>query len=63
MIIAYCENCAGVWRVRKNLNPMLMEGICMECQDDSDAEKPLAFGLLFGEVEMHQDLPDSWLVE
>ena len=63
MIIAYCERCAGIWRVRKDRNPMTLEGACMECQDDSDTEKPLAFGLLFTDADIHQDLPDQWLAD
>jgi hypothetical protein len=63
MIIAYCERCGGVWNVRRDRNPMLMEGVCLECQDESDTEKPLAFGLLFGNAEMPEDLPEGYLYE
>jgi hypothetical protein len=63
MIIAYCERCAGVWHVQKDRNPMLMEGSCMDCQNDSDSEKPLVFGILFDGVDTLDDLPDSWLAE
>jgi hypothetical protein len=64
MIIAYCERCTGVWRVRRNADPMLLEGICMNCQEESEvAERPLAFGLLFGDVEVPEELPEGWIAE
>ena len=63
MIIAYCERCGSLWSVKKNLDPMLLEGACMDCMHESDVERPLAFGMLFGDVEVHEELPDGWIAE
>ena len=63
MIIAYCEHCRGVWRVRRDRDPQLLEGACYECQKESDVERPLAFGLLFNDAHNVEvdELPEGWL--
>jgi hypothetical protein len=61
MIIAFCENCHGIWRTEGD--PTVLQGSCMECQADSDAEKPLTFGLLLTTADCGvDDLPEEWLV-
>ncbi len=65
MIIAYCERCAGLWKVpdAKVDDPKMYDGVCLECQNESDvAERPLTFGVLLGDVEM-QELPEGWVAE
>jgi hypothetical protein len=38
-----CEYCGGHWLIESRIGPDLLEGACMDCQADSDAEKPLTF--------------------
>jgi hypothetical protein len=35
----------------------------MECATDSDTEKPLAFGLLFHDDDLPDELPTGWLAD
>lgn len=56
MIIASCERCAQQWIVPDATDADLLEGSCLECQEDSDSEKPLRFY----ELSL-PELPKSWL--
>jgi len=56
VIIARCEYCQGIWQVTTDLDlpAALMEGVCKECQAESDVERPLTF-------EQPDKLPKDWL--
>jgi len=41
--VAECERCAGKWLMETDVEPDLLEGICWNCQSDSDTEKLLTF--------------------
>ena len=55
-IIAFCDRCMGTWLVH-TLDPVdALEGVCVECREESDiAERPLEF-------REPEDLPDGWLL-
>lgn len=38
--VAECERCAGKWLIETDVEP---EGVCRDCRNDSDTEKPLTF--------------------
>ena len=63
VVVAKCERCGGQWSVvHTNLSPKLLEGICMDCQEDSDAEKPLTFALAPSDYATGlPELPKEWL--
>ena len=61
--IAHCQRCGMVWSVPTEIRPDLLEGSCMECQKDSDVERPLVFGLLLCEDASMEELPEGSLVE
>jgi hypothetical protein len=70
-IVAECERCAGKWRVPTagQVDPKLLEGVCMECQADSDVERPLTFRFWDAKLDieysdpLHMDIiPKDWLV-
>lgn len=42
-VIAECERCGNSWLIKTDVAVGLLEGICVECQADSDVEKPLTF--------------------
>ena len=54
--IAHCESCDGYWWVVDTHPYYALEGVCQECQADSDTEKPLSFHPLL-------DLPKGWINE
>ena len=41
--VAECERCADEWLIETNVEPDLLEGVCQDCQNDSDTEKSLTF--------------------
>ena len=59
MIIARCESCEGVWHlpaIYSDRDPDIFEGVCRDCQAESDAEKPLTF-------EIAPELPEDFLYD
>lgn len=65
IIIAHCERCDGEWMLRHRSPPERLQGICMECQADSDTEKPLDFRLAddWSYAVGMPKLPLGWLAE
>jgi|KBSMisStaDraftv2_1062788.scaffolds.fasta_scaffold123354_2 hypothetical protein len=64
-IVAHCERCEGRWLVPGDRNPDTLEGVCGECQPDSDVERPLTFSReLLSPVFVAgmTELPNDWLV-
>lgn len=60
---ALCLHCGGQWLVQDKRDPKLLEGTCMDCQRDSDAEKPLLFTqLLTAHPATLPKLPKNWLL-
>jgi hypothetical protein len=62
-VLAECERCGGTWQVIGGLDPEILEGACMDCQEESDVEKPLTFrrvpdGAMTAFLPY---LPSSWL--
>jgi hypothetical protein len=43
LVVAICEHCGGQSLIETAVPPELLEGICQDCQADSDSEKPLTF--------------------
>ena len=69
-IVAECERCGEKWRVPTagQVDPNLLEGVCMECQADSDVERPLTFRFWDAERDaeyrgpLYMDVvPKDWL--
>jgi hypothetical protein len=63
-IIAECEHCAGRWRVTgpwAERPPEHLEGICGDCQSDSDTEKPLTFRRIPITNSIWDPLPTAWM--
>jgi hypothetical protein len=70
-IVATCEHCAGYWLVAEDsvapYDPDVLEGVCMDCQEDSEVERPLAFRWWGGDYDMEhrgpeETLPEEWLL-
>ena len=61
MIIAFCDRCHGLWNVPDETQPNLLQGVCLECQAESDVERPLTFGVLLAEDLGLEDLPEGSL--
>ena len=66
MILASCAHCGEIWSVKTTRNPDVLEGVCQDCQSESDAEKPLQFYWLpvseENVVSRLPELPPDYLV-
>jgi hypothetical protein len=61
---ALCLHCGGRWLVPGDRDPKLLEGRCMDCQADSDTEKPLLFTSMVTMTDKPPplpELPEEWL--
>jgi len=60
--VALCGRCGGRWWVDTRHPPRALQGVCMDCQEDSGTEKPLTFVLAAGNVkDVLDQLPLDWL--
>lgn len=59
-VTAVCLNCAGRWHVAGARDPAVLEGVCKDCQSDSDVEKPLLFVFSLDASALPK-LPKEWL--
>jgi hypothetical protein len=41
--IAMCDRCEGKWLIETETPPEWLEGVCNECNGDTDVERPLTF--------------------
>jgi hypothetical protein len=41
--VAHCERCDERWLVPTGMAPELLEGVCPDCNGDTDVERPLTF--------------------
>jgi len=61
--VATCECCSGMWEAPAG-DVSLMQGACMDCQRDSDTEKPLRFARLDSVTPAYRSgmtkLPKRW---
>lgn len=64
-IVAECERCAGIWSVPADAgnDPDLLEGVCMDCQADSEVERPLTFRHWGTDRDIEYCLPEETLPE
>jgi len=61
-VIAACERCGGEWALLAVASPPEhLEGACMNCQKDSDTEKPLTFRLKKPFERVPDLLPMHWI--
>jgi hypothetical protein len=43
LVVAECERCGGKWLIEAGVEPGLLQGMCNDCQNESDVERPLTF--------------------
>jgi hypothetical protein len=61
LLIAKCERCGGEWRAIGIPDIDVANGICGDCQADSDVERPLTFDYASRGYAMGlPDLPEDW---
>jgi hypothetical protein len=64
---AMCLCCGGKWLVPGNPDPRTLEGTCLDCQAESDTEKPLQFFYLVSPdarlSPVLPELPKTWLTK
>ena len=60
-IVATCDYCEMSWSRVTSIPPEHLQGVCMDCQADSDTEKPLTFRLGTKDDQIILALPVGWL--
>jgi hypothetical protein len=60
-VVAECERCGGKWLVGRKHDPDTLQGVCGDCNGDTDVERPLTFHYA-GQVALgYPDLPKKWV--
>jgi hypothetical protein len=67
MIIAECERCGGIWKVTTPDDPEVLEGVCKDCNGDTDVERPLTFRRWGTDRDIEysidpDELPKDWIL-